>query len=50
MKEAAAHLSAIAPFFQFVTLLVFCLTAEWVLSLMFVVPRHFLSRGGSQAG
>ena len=29
---AAAQRSAMAPFFQFVTLRVFCLTPEWVLS------------------
>ena len=29
-----------------VTLRVFCLTPEWVLSIRLVEPRHFLSRGG----
>ena len=46
LHERGRSRKAIAPFFQLVTLRVFCLTPEWVLSIRLVEPRHFLSRGG----
>ena len=36
----------IAPFFQLVTLRVFCLTPEWVLSIRLVEPRSSAAAGG----